>query len=106
MTLPKGWTEDTKDDMYDPDSFVMFENPKTCLFTLFIGKKSAGATVEGLLEPQRAAWGKRITESKFTDIKVWANYEGNGFELEGKIQGIARSHLGSLDLRKVTMFAW
>jgi hypothetical protein len=90
MTLPKGWTEDTKDDMYDPNSFVMFENPQSCLFAVIVGKKSAGATEEVLLEKQREAWQKRITESKSTDISVWSKYEGKGFELEGKLQGITR----------------
>lgn len=88
MTLPAGWTEDTKDDMHDPDSFVFFENPESCLFTVIIGKKSAGASVDQQLTIQKKAWLKRVTEAKITGLQTWANYEGQGFEIEGKVNGI------------------
>jgi hypothetical protein len=91
MTLPKGWTEDTKDDMYDPNSFVIFENSASCIFMVIVGKTSAGATVEDLLKHEGEELQKRVTESKSTDIKAWSKYEGKGFELEGKVQGITRS---------------
>jgi hypothetical protein len=91
MTLPEGWTEDTKDDLYDANSFVMFENAESCLFTVIVGKNSAGATVEDLVKNQREEWQKRVTEAKSADITVWSKYEGKGFELEGKVQGVFRS---------------
>ena len=91
MSLPKGWTEDTKDDMYDPDSFVFFENSESCLFAVIIGKKSAGASVDFLLKHQKEAWQKKIADSILTEIKKWSKYEGKGFELEGKILGIFRA---------------
>jgi hypothetical protein len=87
ISLPAGWTEDTKDDMHDPDSFVFFENPESCLFAVVIGKKSAGATVDEQLMNQKEAWLKNITEAKITDFRKWANYEGQGFEIEGKVHG-------------------
>src|SRR5215813_7613598 len=90
LSLPKGWTEDTKDNMYDPNSFVFFENSESCLFTLIIGKKSAGASVDLLLRHQKEAWQKKMADSKLTEIKKWSKYEGKGFELEGKVLGILR----------------
>lgn len=100
MTLPNGWTEKTKDDMYDPNSFVMFENPESCLFIVMIANKSAAATVEELLKHQKEEWQKRITESKSTDIKIWSKYEGSGFELEGKTQGMIRSRVRIFGFQK------
>jgi len=91
VSLAKGWTEDTKDDMYDPDSFVFFENSESCLFAVMVGKKSAGASVDNLLKHQKEAWQKKFAESKLTEIKKWSKYEGKGFELEGKVLGILRA---------------
>jgi hypothetical protein len=90
LSLPKGWTEDTKDDMYEPDSFVFFENAESCLFTVIIGTKSAGATAATMLNGQKESWKKRVTDAKWTDITEWSHYKGNGAEVEGKIQGIIR----------------
>ncbi|MEP6663964.1 MAG: hypothetical protein ABJC04_09900 [Verrucomicrobiota bacterium] len=36
-------------------------------------------------------WQKKVTDLKSSPIKKWSNYEGKGFEIEGKIQGIVRS---------------
>lgn len=91
MSLPKGWTEDKKDDMYDPDSFVFFENSESCLFAVIVGKKSAGASVDNLLNHQKQAWQKKVTDAKSTELKRWSKYEGKGYEIEGKAQGIFRS---------------
>src|SRR5262245_60182759 len=66
VTLPSGWTEDTKSDMYDADSFIFFENPESCLINILIGTKSAGASVAKLLAAQKNAWDEKLTnlESK------------------------------------------
>lgn len=32
LSLPGRWTEKTKDDMYEPDSFVFFDGPESCFF--------------------------------------------------------------------------
>jgi len=91
LSLPSGWTEDIKDDMYDPDSVVFFENSESCLCTVIIGKKSAGATVEKLFKAQKEAWLKKFTDSRTIDFSRWSGYDGKGVEIEGKIQGITRS---------------
>ena len=88
MILPKGWTEDTKGDIDDPNSFATFQGPQTCFFAAVVRKQSAGATVEDLLRWQYESWRKRLTVSESRDIKIWSKYEGNGFELEGKLQGV------------------
>ena len=87
MTLPKGWTEDTKDGVHDSKAFLNFQGPRTCLFAVLVGKESAGATVEDLLKWQNKSWEKELTNTRFTGIKAWSKYQGNGFELEGKLQG-------------------
>ena len=91
MSLPIGWKEDKKDDMYNPDSTVFFENPEPCLFLVIIRKKSAGASVDSLLTAQKSSWQSKFTDTKIMDISKWANYEGKGFEIEGKFQGIRLS---------------
>jgi len=91
LSLPDGWTEDTKDDLHDPDSFVMFENSESCLFMVIVGKKSAGASVDVLLKHQKAQFGKMMTDAKSTNITTWSEFKGKGFEMEGKAQGIVRS---------------
>lgn len=87
MSLPSGWVEDTKDDMYDPDNFVMFENEESCVFVVFIGKQSAGMTVEMVMERQKEAYAKKITDLTTSTFNSWANYRGEGVELTGKIGG-------------------
>ena len=88
MTLPKGWTEDTKGEIDDPNSFVIFQGPQTCLFAAVASKQLVGETIEDLLKSQYESWRKRLTASKSRDIKIWSKYEGKGFELEGKLQGV------------------
>jgi hypothetical protein len=88
MSLPAGWTEDTKDDMHDADSFVFFENAESCLFAVMIGKKSAGASVDTQLMNQKEALLKKMTDTKVTELQTWSTYEGKGFEIEGKVAGI------------------
>lgn len=89
MSLPAGWTEDTKDDMHDADSFVFFENAESCLFAVMIGKKSAGASLDNQLVNQKDALLKKMTDAKVIEIQRWATYDGEGFEIEGKVAGIA-----------------
>jgi hypothetical protein len=90
MSLPQGWTEDTKNDMHDPDSFIFFENSESCLFTVIIGTKSAGAAVADMFKPQKEKWEKKVTDMKSTPIEKWGTYQGKGIEIEGKMQGILR----------------
>ena len=87
MSLPVGWTELTKDDMYDPDSFVMFENSESCLFIVFIGKKSAGMTVDMILEKEKQSYEKKFTDLTTSKFSSWSKYQGQGVEMAGKIDG-------------------
>ena len=90
MSLPGGWTEDTKDDMYDPDSFVFFENSESCLFCVFIGKKSAGLTIDAVLEEQKKSYQKKLTEFTTSTFNSWSKYQGEGIEITGKMYGAIR----------------
>lgn len=90
MLLPDSWSEDTKDDMYDPDSFIFFENPESCLVCLIIGKKSAGFSVDKMLEKQKECYLKKITEAKISSFDEWSTYKGKGINISGKIQGAFR----------------
>ena len=87
LSLPAGWTEDTKDDMYDPESLVFFENAESCLFAVVMAQKSTGASVDEQLANQKETWLQKTTEAKTSDFQKWGNYEGKGFEIEGKVQG-------------------
>ena len=87
MSLPDGWTEDKKDDMYDPDSFIMFENSDSCLFIVFIGKKSAGMSVDLILEKDKESYLKKYTDAKTSTFSQWSKYQGKGVEIDGKIGG-------------------
>ncbi|MGO9478529.1 MAG: hypothetical protein ACLQAH_07970 [Limisphaerales bacterium] len=87
MSLPDGWTEDTKDDMYEPDSFVFFENPESCLLTVIIGKKSAGMSIDLILEKEKEAYLKKCTDAKTSTFGQWSKYQGNGVEIDGKMGG-------------------
>jgi hypothetical protein len=87
MLLPDGWSEDTKDDMYEPDSFVMFENQDSCLFTVFIGKKSAGMSVDLLFKKQTDGFLKKMTEWQTSSFDKWTKYTGKGITIVGKIGG-------------------
>ncbi len=92
MLLPNGWSEDTADDMHDPDSFVFFENPESCLFFVMIADKSTGATVDDLLIAQKHQYEIMMTNSVVTNLTRWATYDVKGFEINGKAQGIVRSN--------------
>jgi hypothetical protein len=87
MSLPDGWTEDTKDDMYEPDSFVFFENPESCLFCVFIGKKSAGMTVDLILKKEEESYQKKLTDLTSSTFDSWSKYKGEGIEMVGKMGG-------------------
>jgi hypothetical protein len=87
MTLPDGWTEDTKNKQHNPDLFVIFENPESCAFMVVVGKKSAGHKLEEMLKPQKTEWGNAMSDVKTTNITTWSEFKGTGFELEGKMHG-------------------
>jgi hypothetical protein len=87
MSLPDGWSEDTKDDAYDPNSFVFFDGPKSTLFCVIIKPKSADVSADELVKNQKRIQSAKFTDTKITEIKKWANYDGEGFELRGKTQG-------------------
>src|SRR5260370_565814 len=89
LSLPEKWTENTKDDMYSPDSFIFFEGPESTIFAVIIGKKSAGASVDILVNNQRDALGKKFTDATTTKISKWSSSDGKGFRIEGKILGIS-----------------
>lgn len=86
--LPAQWTEDTARDTYDPNAFVFFENPESCLLGVIIAPKSAGATADNILKSQREALQKRVTEMQFTETTQWGSYNGRGYDFQGKAQGL------------------
>ena len=89
LALRAIWKEDTSGEAYNPETFVMFQRGTStnCLFEVMIGKKSAGASVDGLLQSQRDGWLKIVSEPKVTEFQEWGNYTGKGVEIEGKVQG-------------------
>ena len=87
MSLPAGWFEDTKDDMYDAESFMFFENPESCLFCVIIGKKSAGFSVDEMLEKHKEQYSAKMTDLSTSSFDGWSNYRGKGMNITGKVQG-------------------
>lgn len=87
MSLPDEWSEDTKDDAYDPNSFIFFDGPKSTLFCVIIKPKSADVSADELVKNQKRIQSAKFTDTKMAEIKKWANYDGEGFELQGKMQG-------------------
>jgi hypothetical protein len=88
VSLPGNWTENTKDDTYDPDSFVFFDGPKSTLFTVIIRQK---ASLDALLDNQRDVFKKKFADATITVITKWSNVDGKGFQMEGKVQGTTES---------------
>jgi len=93
MTLPGNWIEDTKRDTYDPDSLVFFDGPESALFSVIVGQKSAGSSVDTMLDNQRDYYKARIVNATITPITKWSNFDGKGFQMEGKVQGIANGRI-------------
>jgi hypothetical protein len=100
ISLPDKWLEDTNDDMYNPDSFIFFDGPKSTLFTVIVGKKSAGASVDDFVSNQKKEQGKRFQDPTVTPITKWSNYSGKGFKMEGKAMGIFDARLTVLAFEK------
>jgi len=100
LSLPDNWIENTNDDMYSPDSFIFFEGPESTLFTVVIGQKSAGASVEDFVNNQKTIQSKRFKDLTITNITKWSNYEGKGFQIVGKVMGIANARLTVLGFEK------
>ena len=88
MTLPGNWIEDTKRDTYDPDSLVFFDGPESALFSVIVGQKSAGSSVDTMLDNQKDSLKGKIVNATIIPITKWSNFDGKGFQMEGKIQGI------------------
>ena len=93
VSLPGNWAEDTKRDTYNPDSFVFFDGPESALFSVLIGQKSAGFSVDTMLDNQRDYYKARIVNATITPITKWSNFDGKGFQMEGKVQGIANGRI-------------
>jgi hypothetical protein len=93
MSLPDKWTENTKDDMYSPDSFIFFEGPESTIFVVIIGQKSAGASVDILLDNQRDSFKKKIPDAAIAAVTKWSNVDGKGLKIEGKVQGIVSARV-------------
>jgi tetratricopeptide (TPR) repeat protein len=93
LSLPEHWTENAKDDMYQPDSFVFFEGPGSCFFNVVIGKKSTGLSIDTLIGHQTKEAQRRFTEMTLTEITRWAGFDGKGVEIEGKPGGLIRSRI-------------
>ena len=88
ITLPGNWIEDTKRDTYDPDSLVFFDGPESALFSVIVGQKSAGSSVDTMLDNQKDSLKRKIVNATIIPITKWSNFDGKGFQMEGKIQGI------------------
>jgi len=87
MTVPEGWTEDKNDSMYDANGFVMFENKDSCLFIVFVTRKTKAVTVDTIVEKQRQAYLKKMTDTKAGAFVQWSRYKGKGLRLVGKVNG-------------------
>src|SRR5581483_4818874 len=87
MTLPAGWVEDRNDGLYDPNGFVMFENKDSCLFIVVVAKKSKTMSVDLLVEKQRQAYLKKMTNVKAGAFIQWSRYQGKGLRLVGNVGG-------------------
>ena len=86
MTQPAGWAEVTTIKGYDPDSFVIFQQPESnCLFEVLIVKKSDGAVPGNLLMSQKEGWLKVVTDARVELFDRWGNYFGQGYDMEGKM---------------------
>ena len=90
LSLPTGWTENTHDNMYNPDSFVFFERGETGLFTVIIADKTTHTTAQQILRGQESGWRNRLTNLKFTDVTSWGRYKGSGTDIEGDMQEVIR----------------
>jgi hypothetical protein len=88
ITLPGNWIEDTKRDTNDPDSLVFFDGPESALFSVIVGQKSAGSSVDTMLDNQKDSLKRKIVNATIIPITKWSNFDGKGFQMEGKIQGI------------------
>lgn len=87
VSLPGNWIEDMKRDTYNPDSLVFFDGPESALFTVIVGQKSAGSSVDAKLDNQREVFKKKFANATITVITKWSNVDGKGFQMEGKVQG-------------------
>lgn len=93
LSLPIKWSEDTKNDMYNPDSFVFFDGPESFLFAVIIGQKSAGASVDALVNKFKDGYLKKFKDPAITVLRQWSNCEGKGFKIDGKIMGILNARV-------------
>ena len=89
--LPAAWNENRKDDMYEPDSFVFFEGPESTLFTVTIGQKSTGISVDLLVDKERTYLSQKFTDATVTTTTNWSKFYGSGCVFEGKIGGMVRA---------------
>jgi hypothetical protein len=101
MSLPDKWTENTTSDNYNSNSFIFFEGPEQVHFFVMIGKKSAGASVETLLNAQRDELSKKFTDAMITKTTKWSGFDGQGLRIEGKIMGILSARLTIFGFEKV-----
>ena len=69
----------------------MFENEDSCLFVVFIGKKSAGMTTKLIFEKETQAYLKKMTDLQTVSIDTWAKHQGKGMTITGKIGGAIRA---------------
>lgn len=94
MSLPAHWMENTKDDLYDPNSCVFFEGPESCFFNVTIGKKATGVSIDAFVENQNKMMRQKFTDiTTSTKISRWSNFSGDGIEIVGKPAGLIRSRV-------------
>jgi len=93
VSLPNGWKERTTDKLYNPDSFVCFIGPRSCLFKVEIGKNSPGISIDRLLEYEVKVFQKDFTGATTSTIAKWANFDGKGLEIEGTTKKMTRDRL-------------
>jgi hypothetical protein len=87
VSLPGGWTEDTKESDYDRDKLVFFKDSNSSSFSVLILQKSASATVEQQMKDLKGGWLIKIWDAKTSELQNWGNYKGKGFEIQGLLLG-------------------
>ena len=78
--------------------FLTARNP--VFFNVVIGKKSAGASVDDLVNHERDTMVTKFSDATVTSIAKWSDFEGKGFEIQGKIQGIASARVRIFGFQK------
>jgi len=83
MSLPQGWIQNKSVRTLIPNSTnASFLNQEFCQFEVVIGFEA-----DSFLKSRKEEWQMLFADAKSTEFKKWADYEGEGFEIEGKVEG-------------------